>query len=83
MHRLNQFDKAIKYLTWHIKEEGDVLGYLNRSQVFADIGYYKEALQDAEEAIKLDQTNSKCYELKSRALLGLGRINEVWETFED
>ena len=65
-----------------IKVRADAILYSNRSLVRANMGKFAEALEDAEEAVKLDAAYVKGHYRKGNALVGLERFDDAIVAYE-
>ena len=74
-----EFVKAIDYYTAAIKENpSDHTIYGNRASAFQNIREYENALEDAEDAIKINPQWGKGYLRKAAALHGRKKL---WESY--
>lgn len=77
------FEQAIKYYTEGIKVQPNHELYSNRSAANCAIGLYDQALQDANETIRLNPNWSKGYLRLGQALLGhTGQLEDALEQFK-
>lgn len=57
--------------------------YSNRSAAYAKAGKFAEALEDAEQTIKLNPTWAKGYSRKGAAAAGLGDYMKAFEAYNE
>jgi tetratricopeptide (TPR) repeat protein len=77
---IESFGKAIEKDTTKDSEFLKVL-YSNRSAAYLKLGHNKEALDDAEQCIKLDQKWSKGYARKGDALLAAKNATQAYNAY--
>ena len=79
-----EYEKAIDLFTKAIEvsETPNHVLYSNRSATYASMKNFGEALKDADECIKINQTWSKGYNRKGAAHFGLGDLDEAEAAYQ-
>lgn len=77
-------DLKVRYYTETLKKNHQSFhAFINRAKALNTLGNYKEALDDAENAIILEPGEKLAFEVKATALFGLNRIDEAEEVLKD
>ncbi|XP_073389149.1 methyltransferase FGSG_00040 [Physcomitrium patens] len=66
-----------------LDSETVTLAYSNRAAAWMKLRHFEKALNDSEEALKVDHTHLKSMYRKGRALHGLQQYGKACETFQD
>uniref|UniRef100_A0A7S3PQU4 J domain-containing protein n=1 Tax=Aplanochytrium stocchinoi TaxID=215587 RepID=A0A7S3PQU4_9STRA len=80
------YSKAIEATKANAADAGNLkleVLYSNRSAAYVKYGKAKEALEDAEESVRISPTWGKAYGRKGKALFELGRYSESLEAYEE
>jgi tetratricopeptide (TPR) repeat protein len=77
-HRLNRFDKALKCFSGVLEKmsEKDKTVYIARGLVYQDMGNHQFAINDFNQAIKLDENYAEAYYRRGISQLKSRRYNE-------
>ena len=76
---LGSFEEAVKFYTQAIELQANHVYYSNRANAYLSLDMFQNAVDDCDQAIKLEPKFAKAYLRKSNALLNIVRVPEAIE----